>query len=503
MNFWGGFLYTKKFIWLDYWVMYSRHDTTHRTLAEQADLSASDPGRPPDQTTDIPIEFSTCTSRTLLACGQADACSGAGLSLPLLVECVKAAAHTWPTSSLGDWYAELNTDANRLTKVVETDSGSVGPLFSTANSKSTLLQNFQSWTTDVHAAGFENQLDALLGRAIVMAAQANQQIEHEIISGLQTLKRARTGKGRRSPDWERLTPLNLTSVDDVQQVSEDLGPSSPTWPFLSKLLVLQQTPVVSPAAITTASSSHTDISDKSLDQDSKSSPGNTEETANEHTQKKKKPGKKKSPIASISARMAEANYATPAEKLGIHSRDHLLLDDLIPITQKVTADLNSDDRKTRTYACLATLCHVTATSDYQAINFQFFPKLDGIWIDLESGCWCWDFLSYKLSSPTTDLQKYEPVRIPLPKKLHAALSAAQRDCEDARTVGDLIKHLLAEDEIELTGYRTYLRNLGDAEPREQSPHPSQDLRKNLAQDDPRDANPVEASSRSKRSGCSG
>lgn len=279
-----------------------------------------------------------------------------------------------------------------------------------------------------------------------------------------TIKLSRRRKGVRAKDWELLRDGDISNIDRVREMIVALGPKSPCASLLITIKAVLDTGIIPANTLVTPTTPHT-ASDSPTQVETASSglkpPGFEDEDLDGESDKSRPPG-----TASIAARLAAADFSTVAEKLGIAHRDHLLPEDLARLTRQVATLLNTDDRTARGFATLAICSAVTGTSDAYTLDLGFTPKPGSIWIDLEAQAWCWDFNAYRnthraKSLPSED-QRIEPIRLPLPEALLAALRKAKAQAPEANRVRDLISHIQGVPEVDLTAYRTFLRSLGDS-----------------------------------------
>ena len=421
-----------------------------------------------------PITLSPAGLNLLRASGVPASLDGAGRTLPIAMSCLNKAQGVWPDAPFFEWaqvMSEVNAELERAK-----ESGLADPiaLISAANTSNAVLQEVQRWT--MHATTAHEVISlALIGRALVIWQQARAVLPAELLRGLHTLRLAKMQKGRRSPAWDALLDTDLTSADQVLQRLESTPPQSPTRDFLAVLSVVLSTSVQPPNRTEALKSNeHPNGADDptgapaTAEQVSSSADRGTAQLDSEEVTPDEGQGlpgnvPEKSTSPRISARLAAGDYASVAEKLGLHDRDRLLLDDLVAITTQLVPIVQANNLVNRGFATLAMLSLITCTSDHFTLNMGFEPTPDGLWLELQNGAWSWDYGSYLRSGSTqgTDAD-ITPVRVPMPSLLHQVLSDARQRSPSASTVRDLICVIQGEQKFDLEGYRAFLRGLGDS-----------------------------------------
>lgn len=410
----------------------------------------------------------------LRAAGVPASLDGAGRALPIAKSCLIKAQGVWPDAPFLDWVramGEVNAELERAKQ-----SGLADPitLISAADASNAVLHEVQRWSMSATTA-HESIFLSLIGRALVVYQQACSVMPVELLRGLHTLRLAKMQKGRRSPAWDALLDISLTSADQVQQLLESTPPQSPTHGFLAALSVVLSTSVRPPNTKETQESNEHphgagDPTKKSTAAEQVSSSADrgtpqldSAELTPDEGQGLPGNASEKSTSPRISARLAAGDYASVAEKLGLHDRDRLLLDELVSITKQLVPIVQADDLVSRGFAALAMLSLISCTGDHFVLNMGFAPEPDGLWLELENGAWSWDYGSYLKSGSTlgTDTD-VTPVRVPMPAHLHQVLSDARQRSPAARTVRDLVCLIQGVDQFDLASYREFLRELGDS-----------------------------------------
>lgn len=406
------------------------------------------------------LVFADKTIRLLQAAGHRDMHTGAGVTLPILISCLDAAARAWPEAPIGNWLIELRGDNRKCKQHLKDEKANAAALFQQAEPKETILLAIQNWSPCARPGDPAMQWDALLGRDLILSAQhgTSTAVHQDLIAGLRTLTLAKTGKGRRSSEWDRLIEVDLTSQIEVTAHFEGLSLSSPVRPFVSQLVAILQA-TIRDAGSRDSVGAQSD-SGKSTEDHGDSTYSDAQDQPGEDSGATEG-GSGRSPFASVASRLAEANYSSPAEKLGIHSRNYLRLEDLQLITKQLALLLDSQDKAVRANSMLALICLATASSDYQVVNMPLSPVCDGLWLDLEVGCWCWDFTSYRVGLDPQKPLEFEPVFVPLPVILWDALKEVRELNTGAITVRELISNVIGRETVDLKQYRQFLRSLGD------------------------------------------
>lgn len=421
-----------------------------------------------------PIIVSPAGLRLLRAAGVPASLDGAGRTLPIAMSCLNKAQAVWPDAPFFEWaqaIGEVNAELERAK-----ESGLADPiaLISAADTSNSVLQEVQRWTMSATTA-HEGISLALIGRALVVCQQARSVLPAELLRGLHTLRLAKMQKGRRSPAWDALLDTDLTSADQILQRHESTPPQSPTRDFLAALSAVLNTAVQPPNRTEIFKSNDhphgaVDLTEKSTAAEqasSRAAPGTaqllSEELTPDEVQNSPGNASDKSTSPRISARLAAGDYSSVAEKLGLHDRDRLLVDDLASITGQLVPVLQTNDLVKRGFATLAMLSLISCTSDHFVLNMGFEPVPDSLWLELENGAWAWDYGSYLRSGSTQAADAdITPVRVPMPAHLYKVLIDARQHSPAARTVRDLICLIQGVKKFDTSGYREFLRALGDS-----------------------------------------
>lgn len=421
---------------------------------------------------------SSSSAAILRAAGVPESLAGALRTTSIILKCMEQARQSWPDAPFRSWLLKVHALNVELQQSIDQGSNDPVVLFRAAEPSSGMLYEIQRWNLSV-ATARERVLQALIGRALIIHLQANGVMPAELVAGFHTLRLAGNSKGKRSQDWQRLLNIDMTSAAQVQSVLDSTAPTARTYSFLNLLLDVLAQGVREPntAAMPVESdASHDDEAEQHLTDDGTRSSSSSnvrepfvavdsESEISEMDTESEILALPRSTTTRISARLATADYTSAHEKLGLHDRDHLLLGDLIKITQKLVPLVRSEDRVEAGFAALAALSLITCTSDQFVLNIPLEPQRDSIWLELAAGAWAWDYGSYRRSGSSTPPEaevEMEPVLVPMPRFIHEALREASLQMPGAETVGDLIRAIQATDDFDLDGFRTFLRSLGDS-----------------------------------------
>ena len=301
--------------------------------------------------------------------------------------------------------------------------------------------------------GFEAY--GLLGKALLNAAGRNEELPKYLLSGLQTLNRARQGKGKRSKDWDQLLEANFANTSALRKILEVLPHDSPAEGFINCAISALDAPIVSPdfiALAQTASSQEL----QSIDPD-KSNQTKTFRTGQEtQSEEKAKPD----PTPDIATRLAAADYSSFPEKLGLPHKDQMLVGDFAESTARLGKFVENGSPRERGFAVLAIASAVTGCTDEIALNLQFRHG-HSIWMNLEKGAWSWDFAVFRNSRELVSLPyPVEPVYCPWPGLIDKPLQAAKTRCPEAKNFKDLILCIQGTDQFDIKDFRQFLRSCG-------------------------------------------
>lgn len=383
--------------------------------------------------------------------------TGAAHSFTGISSCIQAAAELWPNEAIKKWRLITKEMQGSLKFASPTANSVTLHLFNKPDSLPPQYGQFLNWRPPASKVGPIYEAHGLLGRALIHAAGRNEVLAKELLNGLQTLNLARQNKGRRSKDWTLLLDASFAHSDDLKKILETVPQDSPTLGFITTAIAALETLIQPPDLIfpdRRLESEHQVAID--VQDDSPRSPA----SLSREMIKPAEMADQEEITPDISARLAAADYAGFAEKLGLYHRDHLLPGDLAEVTAQLVKFIENGTPRERGFALLAILSLVTGCTDVIALELQFHPA-HSIWLDLEQGAWAWNFTSYRMSkgdlSASDDVQ---PIFCPWPRIVDAPLKTAKDTSPGARNLKDLILAIQGTDHFDLKGYRRFLRNCG-------------------------------------------
>lgn len=399
----------------------------------------------------------------LRAIGVPENCQGIASAIPLLQSCITAANKIWP-STPGESNRLSLADAQAKIRSAKAAGADVTLLFSSPSNANDVYSTFFRWPIPIVDSGPTFNMHALLGRSIlVVAARKNQVLAAHLISGLYILKNAAQGRGKHSGDWDQLARIDLLDTSALKKFLQTVGRKSPVRTFLESTLQVLETPILAPADCKISepnlnnenpdygqADSRKKTTNQTIESKEEVPDATSDDTVNEGT-------------PDIGARFKAADFAPYSIKLGLDHRDQLLLDDLTPITHMLAAHLQGGNSLHVGYAALALSSLLTCSSDTVALKLEFQVG-HSIWINLELGCWAWDFQVYRnsqsLEAIAWDPAQTEPIFIPLPRTLIRVLQRAKVALPEANTLSDLILFITGQPSLNLREYRKFLRDCG-------------------------------------------
>ena len=428
--------------------------TPERTITETSALRQTMPVHP------IAPFFTPAAVALLRAAGANAGLSGIAHALPIIVSCVHAAAELWPNEPLKEW-AEVTTEMARDFSVAKSTAAGISPeFFNRPENATKIFEQFISWQTPALSSGSAFETHALLGRAVIQSASACHVISGELMSGLQTLARARQGKtrGSRSEDWEQLIPLIWTRSDQLKQAQLHSSKKSPVSGFLAACVSVLNAVCAGPILIGNSPSSQPENQSDDYSENDQFTSRNSEKTkAMSLSAQGTDDEDDEEGIPDIKYRLNAADWTSFSEKLGLYHRDQMLMDDLVEVTQKLPKFTKNGSLKEKGFAVLATLSLVTGCTDTVALQLQLHP-MHSIWLDLSRGSWAWDFSVYRESKGhLIEPGSIEPIFCAWPSFLDPLLNAAVRQCPEAKTLEDLVLSIQDKEHFDLKSYRQFLR----------------------------------------------
>lgn len=383
--------------------------------------------------------------------------AGAAHSLTGISSCIQAAAELWPNEAIKKWRLITKEMQGTLKFSSPTANTATLHLFNKPDSLPPQYGQFLNWRPPASKVGPVYEAHGLLGRALIHAAGRNEVLAKELLNGLQTLNLARQNKGRRSKDWTLLLDASFAHSDDLKKILQALPQDSPTLGFITTAIAVLETLIQPPDLIVIDQSveSGQPFETEFLDESPRSPASLSQEVI-----KPVEMADQEEITPDISARLAAADYAGFAEKLGLYHRDQMLLGDLAEVTAQLVKFIENGTPRERGFALLAILSLVTGCTDVIALELQFHSD-HSIWLDLDRGAWAWNFTSYRMSkgdlSASDDVQ---PIFCPWPNIVDATLKTAKDTHPGARNLKDLILAIQGTDHFDIKGYRRFLRNCG-------------------------------------------
>lgn len=314
-------------------------------------------------------------------------------------------------------------------------------------------------------------LTSLLGRAVVIHAEWQTVLPQDLVTGVLTLRRAFQAKGRRARDWEQLLQIDLTSVRELSEFRQGLGPRSVCVAMVTQAIevltassngplltgtVFNDGPAVGLLEADTWARPAQPISDLPNEADNdgdletidRGGPATENDAGN-------------ALIPNIQSRIAAADYSTFGEKLGLSHRDQLLPDDLRLVTRRIVQLLDDSNPTHSAYSLLALVSLVTGCPDEVALTLCFYPH-QSIWIDVERQAWCWSFDAYRGHDDAPG-QPRDTIYCPLPLVVARKLQSwrLQSECEQA-TLRDVILAGQKTGNFNIGEFRAWLRTCGDS-----------------------------------------
>lgn len=396
--------------------------------------------------------FSPPAAALLRAVGVPSNLTGAAHCITGIQSCVKAATDLWPHETLKQWTLVTTEMETAMQSAARAEVLSV-QLF--IKSENTTLDQFLGCRQPFVREGPSFEANGLLGKALLNAAARNEELPKDLLSGLQTLNRARQGKGKRSKDWDKLLEADFTHTGALRKILEVLPHDSPARGFINCAISALDASIVSPEFIALAqpASSH-EI--QSID------PVNSNKTkkfrTGQETQSKEKANP--DPTPDIAARLAAADYSSFPEKLGLPHKDQMLVGDFAQATARLRNFVENGSPRERGFAVLAIASAVTGCTDEIALMLQFRHG-HSIWMNLERGAWAWDFAIFRNSRELVSMPRaVEPVYCPWPALIDQPLQAAKARCPGAKNLKDLILCIQGTDHFDVKDFRQFLRNCG-------------------------------------------
>ena len=399
----------------------------------------------------------------LHATGVPQTLEGAARTPGPLTTCIRQAEKAWPDTDFSSWLASANAIHGAIGRLADTSPENASVCYQTPQKASIAFVEISKWQSGALNPRLQH-LDAALGRACVVFAQAKSVVPDKFMTGLRSLRNAVEGRGARSPDWTVVARTQILDITAVKNLKSSIGPNSPCIGFIETLLTVLSTGVLHadlvarPAAIKAddAVEEGTGLSKSARHRDhDHAEPDGGEDTSDDDD-------RVDMDTTRIAARLATADYTPAVAKLGIPFRDHLLIEDLARVTAALVDNINSLYKHVQGFAVLGLVSFVTATSDSFALSITLEPRAGHLWLDLAKGAWCWDFNAYRSKKAVAEQHaNCSPVVIPIPSVLAQVLGKLQPPAGGFKTVNDLICYIQGVETVDVKTFREYLRSIGD------------------------------------------
>lgn len=285
-----------------------------------------------------------------------------------------------------------------------------------------------------------------------------------MIDGAHILKNARTGKGRRSPQWNDLAEADLLDSASLSRIYDTTDPPSAHFQFLAATLSVLRGSIGSPYHLLSDCAVEAPPANDDSDPDREhKAVAHLAADADEECSLDQEDDRRRREdlVPDIGARLSSSDYTTYAEKLGFVTRDYLDPDDLALVSKELVRHLNCNDQEPATYALFALVSLLTGCSDFLAYKLRFEPG-HSIWLNIEGDAWCWSFSAYRQQRDETDQPIIEePISVALPMSVAKRLRELRITHPTVATFGELISTALGS-QIELRKFRLFLRSCGNA-----------------------------------------
>lgn len=411
-----------------------------------------------------PIKLSAEVTRLLCAAGVPSSLQGAGLVTRALEELTASMERHWPSAAASEWHAAAKQGHQQVTTFLKSGSPGGDLLVTAPRNSGTALSVIANWQPPLVLTEEVDRMYALFGRALVGAAAAPtpQPLVSSLAQGFRTLHLAFSGKGKRAAIWDELLNTDMLNLEAVKKAKESPA-AGPAAEFLTAVTALLTTASMSPSLCVDSSFPlHPDEAPSGgrspEPQDAAQTQGEDVDVDVDGDQSQKcelEPD--------VRSRLQRANWSSPAEKLGISHRDHLLTADLAQVTQNLATTVRRGTRRDQGFAVFAILQLVTGCTDEIAAKLEFSPR-HSIWLDLEMRSWAWDFAVYRdsLGPPSGALREPEPIYIPWPALIGPLIQTGAASNPAPGNLADLICRITGEASLDLDEFRRFLIRCGNA-----------------------------------------
>lgn len=389
---------------------------------------------------------------------------GIGNALVVACNCLSLAAGHYRDKNLDHWRSVADTLSGYFREQAARGAPEAARWFQPPTADSTPQNRLASWRISISPNDLEQKLSVLIGRAIAIAASINGSVSPALIDGAHILKNARTGKGRRSPDWNTLTEIDVLESTSLSRLHETTDPRAVHSSFLAAALSVLRSSIGSPYHHQPDHSTEAPAGDDDSGHDRQHEALKhdlTDGNVSSDLEREEGPRSREELFPDIGARLSSSDYTTFSEKLGFVTRDYIDPDDLALITRKLILHLESGDQERSTFSLFALVSLLTGCSDFIAKKLRFAPG-HSIWLDTDAGTWCWAFSAYRANHDRADEPAIgEPIPVALPKELANRLRYLRVTHPAALTLGELMSAALG-CALDLTRFRSFLRTCGDS-----------------------------------------
>lgn len=384
--------------------------------------------------------------------------SGMATALHVASHCLEQAAEHYNDDHLIEWRSASSAVSSALNNQAELNTAAAATWYQPSQTGEGPLRRLSTWRSSLRPDLIEQQLDILIGRAIAVAASSNSSIAPALLDGAHVLKNAKSGKGKRSPDWDLLNSVDLLDPARLSLLYESAGHKVACASFITAAIAVLRSPISTPYRHVRDEVQHA-TSEPSRNSADASTP---DEAVKFELPKPENDSMRREDLyPDIGARMSSSNYTSFSEKLGFVTRDYIAPDDLALITRQLFKHFHGNDQRRSTLALFALISLLTGCSDFIALKLRFAPQ-DSIWLDTSVGAWCWAFSAYRDSvSPDATPAIGEPIYIALPHEVAVRLSELRVSHQSATSLGDLIGAELGAP-FPLEEFREFLRTCGDS-----------------------------------------
>jgi hypothetical protein len=409
------------------------------------------------------FELPSAATRLLCAVGIPPSLHGAGLVTRALYELTASLERHWPCAAASEWHAAAKDAHQQVTTELQRGSPSAELLVTAPTDPATAFSVIANWQSPLVVTEEVDRMYALFGRALISAAAApkGQPLASSLALGFRTLHLAFSDKGRRAEIWDELLDTDLLKLDVVKKIKESAA-AGPATEFLTAVIALLTTAPISPSLVVDGPVRvHPDdaSSGSRIPQPQGAAEAQVEDDADGSSDQTQK----RDLEPDVRSRLQRADWSSPAEKLGLSDRDHLLTADLAQVTQNLATSVRHGTRRDQGFAVFAIVQLVTGCTDEIAEKLEFSPRRS-IWLDLDMRSWAWDFTVYRdaLGPPNGSIREPEPIYIPWPALIDPLIQTGAAKTPAPQNLADLICRITGEASLDLNEFRRFLIRCGNA-----------------------------------------